>query len=732
MNNERQRLVLFLILAFALTLSTNALMSYLGFIPKPVRRQPQAPPPVAKAAPEKAAGPNEAGQAKAKQGEAPPLLEAAKEKPIKVYEPSAVRLGSTNPATGYQLAVQIEQKGGGVAWIASSRFKAESLEGKTENRPLMLIQPNALSGLEPPSFALTLAKPAPKAEAGPEQVPLGTLDAQVWEVVPDDGGHPVHSFTADNPVTKKRGEGEEIVLRSSSGNPPVVVTKRYRLWKGTEGFELRLEFSSPAADQSLVYQLMGPHGLPIEGEWYTSTFRDVFFGQKGVDIKGKSAAEVVKEGSGSNPLVASPLLYAGVENQYFAVLVEPHPAPTSNETSLIAQTAAVVVKDNTADHKKADVSVQLTSKPIEVGPNRTVAHDYLVFAGPKKAGGLVPYGAEDLASYRKSSLPLIGTMAMWASKNAISPLLDRIYGLTAQVAGFFGGRRGNYGIAIILLTITVRLIMFPLSRKQAISAKKMQDLQPLMAELKEKYKDDKEKMTRETFALYGKHGVSPFGGCLPALIQLPIFIGLWQTLNNSVDLRQATFLWIGNLAAPDMLFRFPFAVPFLGDYFNLLPFLVVGLMLVQTKLFSPPATTPEAEMQQKMMKVMMVVMGFIFYWVPSGLGIYFITSSLWAVGERLLLPKMAAAHVKSAPDRKGGDNSSGGGSGDGKGGPGRGGPGGNGKPGGWLSQQFEKLLDEAAKDRTHRNEQRAKDAPEKDKEKDRDKGRPRARPGKRR
>ncbi len=213
----------------------------------------------------------------------------------------------------------------------------------------------------------------------------------------------------------------------------------------------------------------------------------------------------------------------------------------------------------------------------------------------------------------------------------------------------------------------VRLIMFPLSRKQAISAKKMQDLQPLLKEIQQKYKDDKEKQTKETMALYSRNGVNPVGGCLPALIQLPIFVGLWQALNTSVQLRHASFLYIQDLAAPDMLFPFPWGeTPWLGHYFNLLPLLVVGLMLVQTKLFSPPATTPEAEMQQKMMKYMMVFMAVMFYKVPSGLGIYFITSSLWQICERLLLPKRAAAHAAQVKE-EGGDPD---------------GPGDNGWPGG--------------------------------------------------
>ncbi len=345
-----------------------------------------------------------------------------------------------------------------------------------------------------------------------------------------------------------------------------------------------------------------------------------------------------------------------------------------------------------------------------------------MFAGPKTTDALTPYGATELASYRKSGrfgIPYAPEVA-----SVISPLLDHIYGLTARVARVFGGKSGNYGIAIILLTLLVRMVMFPLGRKQAMAAKKMQDLQPLLKEIQEKYKDDKEKQTRETMALYKKHGVNPLGGCLPALIQLPIFVGLWQALNTSVHLRHATFLYIHDLAAPDMLFRFPYNVeiPWLGHYFNLLPFLVVALMLVQTKLFSPPATTPEAETQQKMMKYMMIFMAFMFYKVPSGLGIYFITSSLWQIGERLLLPKVT--HPITPPKDVDDEGNPPGG--------GKGGPDGDGapsKPPGKLAQFWEKVKEEAAKDPTIRNMGPGKDQ---DKDRDRGKGKPRARPGRRR
>jgi YidC/Oxa1 family membrane protein insertase len=177
-----------------------------------------------------------------------------------------------------------------------------------------------------------------------------------------------------------------------------------------------------------------------------------------------------------------------------------------------------------------------------------------------------------------------------------------------------------------------------------------------------------------------------------------------------------------------------------GHYFNLLPFLVVALMLVQTKLFSPPATTPEMEQQQKMMKYMMIFMAFMFYKVPSGLGIYFITSSLWQISERLLLPKAKAPAPTAGGAGDGGSSGPGGPGGGGggkKGGPG-GGIGAPAKPQGKIAQFFGKVLEEASKNPTYRNltsteteRERDRDK-DRDRDRDRDRGKPRARPGRRR
>jgi YidC/Oxa1 family membrane protein insertase len=183
---------------------------------------------------------------------------------------------------------------------------------------------------------------------------------------------------------------------------------------------------------------------------------------------------------------------------------------------------------------------------------------------------------------------------------------------------------------------------------------------PELKKLQEKYKNDPQARTQAMMELYRKHGVNPLGGCLPLLLQMPIFLGLYWALQESIFFRLAPFLWIENLAAPDMLLRWGEWIPwisdpnnmgsflYLGPYFNALPVVAVALMLVQQKMIMPPPTDEQQAMQQKMMKWMMIFMGILFYKVAAGLCIYFIASSLWGLAERRLLPKKQTSPVTPA------------------------------------------------------------------------------------
>ena len=189
-------------------------------------------------------------------------------------------------------------------------------------------------------------------------------------------------------------------------------------------------------------------------------------------ITTRSAYDVVKYlDDPSQRLSTLPLKFAGVEDQYFATSIQPWPIPKRQEDRWEEETGAVLIKENLESSQKSDIGVEIVSKPILLGPNLgEKVHSYKIYAGPKIAKALLPYGAEDLASYRKNqwvSIPFASDLA----KHVIAPLLEKIYALTQSVGRMLGFKNGNYGIAIILLTMTVRLIMFPLGRKQAMMAK---------------------------------------------------------------------------------------------------------------------------------------------------------------------------------------------------------------------------------------------------------------------
>src|SRR5258707_12915899 len=187
----------------------------------------------------------------------------------------------------------------------------------------------------------------------------------------------------------------------------------------------------------------------------------------------------------------------------------------------------------------------------------------------------------------------------------------------------------------------VRAIMFPVSGKMGLTSLRMQELAPELKKLQEKHKDDPQARTRAQMELYRKHKVSPLGSCWMVFAQMPIFLGLYYALQESIHFRLAKFLWIDNLAAPDMLIFWSDGIPFisrpesyggflyLGPYFNLLPIVAVAFMMVQQKLTMPPAIDEQTAMQQKIMKYMMIFMGLMFYKVAAGLCLYFIASSVW-------------------------------------------------------------------------------------------------------
>lgn len=192
----------------------------------------------------------------------------------------------------------------------------------------------------------------------------------------------------------------------------------------------------------------------------------------------------------------------------------------------------------------------------------------------------------------------------------------------------------NYGIDIILLTILIKIIFYPLSVKSYKSMKEMQKLQPIIAKLKEKYKDDREKLNREMMDIYKQKGVNPLGGCLPMVIQIPVFFALYKVLMGAIEFRHAPFfLWINDLAAPEDLFAFSvvgYTVPI-----RVLPLIMGITMLIQQKM-TPTSVDP---IQEKMMLFMPIIFTFLFWGFPSGLVLYWLVNNVISIAQQYYINK---------------------------------------------------------------------------------------------
>ena len=195
----------------------------------------------------------------------------------------------------------------------------------------------------------------------------------------------------------------------------------------------------------------------------------------------------------------------------------------------------------------------------------------------------------------------------------------------------------NYGIAIIVLSAAIKLLFSPLTHMSFDSMRRMQAVQPKMKSLQEQHKNDPQKLNKEVIELYKKHKVNPLGGCLPMVLQMPIFIALYQTFSHAMELRGAPFFgWVKDLSEPDQFFLMPFTLPAIGNQINILPIIMIGTMLWQQKLTPQTAATKDQEM---MMLFTPVIFGFIFYSLPSGLVIYWIVNNLLTIGHQLLMKK---------------------------------------------------------------------------------------------
>jgi YidC/Oxa1 family membrane protein insertase len=556
----------------------------------------------------------------------------------------------------YKLEGLFTSRGAGVQKLILNDFNGADADGRPVDAPEELISEKA-NRILPSNVLYHYANPD-------DDAPLETLGNLDW--------------TVKSKQVDPEADQQEVVFSTDVPGQPVRIFKTYTLRPDEYhlGVTVELQVKEGAtAPIKFRYQITSGHGLPIEGEWYTRTYRDALTGwlddSHGFRREYQDSRSIgIKLGGDAFNKVGrvQRIGYAGIAIQYFASVL----SVDNNQAkqNFIEHTRPTVEGELNKDKPYLDdIVMRVTTESMELKPGVPVVHKYVFYNGPVKVrllsdadAGRAGVPPEVVARYINdlhlntlTDYQFPGFMGEFSSHIYWTDLIITVTNVMHSVLSFLHRIIPNYGICIIVLTVLVRGMMHPISRKQARMSIKMQALQPELKQLQEKHKNDPQEKARAQMELFRRHGVSPIGSCWVVLLQMPIFMGLYYCLMESIHFRLAPFVWIKNLAAPDMLVSWGAGIPwisrpedmgsffYLGPYFNLLPVLAVALMIVQQKFLMPPATDETQEMQQKMMKYMMVFMGIVFYKVAAGLCIYFIVSSAWGLAERQLLPKAKPA-----------------------------------------------------------------------------------------
>jgi len=607
-------------------------------------------------------------------------LEARKKELAAQPKPDLVQLGDAN----YNLQVRLTTWGGGVDRVVVTNFLQADRYGqpvlnadKTPQKLHLIPSPNDLPEEERENLSRERARPSFLLYhyAQPDALrPEPLLGDKTWTLV-------------DRPGDVASGR-QEVSFRAELPEFGARITKTFSLERDHYhvGLALKIEKIPGATAKPLRYQLAGAHGLPIEGEWYTSVYRNFIAGWKenGTDKRQLETSAEIHTNLGSERFTRqeNEFQYAAVAGQYFAVATC---IDDDQENRNFIEFARATAEGS---HPKGrpmlgDLTPRVNAAPLTAG-DKPVVHKFVLYHGPIKVRQLyqLPEHAvpDELVERYEKKLGL-RTMTDFHSASWIGRFANTIgwtdltvafTNIMHSVLGFFMRHLQVPVLAILALTVLVRLLLMPLSRKQTASMTRLQEkmaaMQPKLKELEESYKGkDQKEFQQAKMKMMLANGVNPaayLGGCLPTLVQMPIFMGLWYALQENVFFRLRSFLWIDNLAAPDMLVpwgeKIPFisdpenlgAIYYLGPFFNILPFLAVALMLVQQWLMTPPPADEQQASQQKMMRWMMILFAVFFYKTPSALVLYFIFGTVWALAERKLFPKKTST---AKPDEMGGN-----------------------------------------------------------------------------
>jgi YidC/Oxa1 family membrane protein insertase len=405
-------------------------------------------------------------------------------------------------------------------------------------------------------------------------------------------------------------EKHDRVIFKAATKSGLTVEKEIIFLPGKYTVELRQTiWNNATLPRGLSYKINGGCGithLSPQDELYVEVVRNISGKISNVNFKSIKAETIWNGGQ---------VHWVSLKNKYFSLILKP-PVSFGN------------VFANPMLNKELETGIETTG--INIGPDSSVTQDFVLYAGPNDHDKIssLKLGLED-----SLHLGFTGGIGRWLF----------------VALKFFESIVKNWGVAIILLTILINIVLFPLTFKSLKSMKQMQALQPKIEALRAAHKDNPQKINKETMEMYKKFKINPLGGCLPMLLQMPVFFALYQVLMKSIELRGASFLWIKDLSQPDRLIA---NIPMFPNELNILPLLMAVAMFLQQKLSTAPKTSSSgasdqmAQQQRMMMFMMPVLFGVLFYKLPSGLVLYWLTNTILTIVEQGVFLKPHLFHVE--------------------------------------------------------------------------------------
>ncbi|MFT5882203.1 MAG: YidC/Oxa1 family membrane protein insertase, partial [Crocinitomicaceae bacterium] len=408
----------------------------------------------------------------------------------------------------------------------------------------------------------------------------------------------------------------------------VEVTKTWKLVQKAEakGYQLTLDVhfknTSAAAVNLADYGVYTGTAAPLHGKemqdkagWFYYEDGEFEFGKHGKFKDGFLG--FLDDEKTVHAIRPSSLEYAGVNNQFFTTFVMPK-GFQADEVWITAKELDIQEDKETLKRSVFTVGVNFPDQQLHAGSEQTYSLD--VYMGPREREII------KAVSTNTDSIMNYGWFWMFATFMSLS--LNIIH-------GWFGDASWAWGVSVILLTVFIRIIIWPLHNKSTRTMKRMGKLQPIMKEMREKYADNPQKLNQETMKLYKTYGVNPMGGCLPMLVQIPIFFGVFKMLGAAVEMRGSGFLWVDDLSRPDTLFDLP--IPFFGDVpVNILPIIMAVTMVLQMRL------TPQSgdKLQRRIFMLMPLMFFFFCYNYAAALALYWSTQNIVSIAQTLLMKNL--------------------------------------------------------------------------------------------